>query len=76
MAGRQLRRRDLADLNVRLGDDTHEADLLAENLAPAVAAGLLIQHAPGSPADYSFSHDQIRDHLTAQIQAQRFLVLD
>jgi len=63
--GRSFSLRDLHDIEVRLGENGREAESLADILAPAVGAGLLSQHPAGSAADYSFSHDQIREYLTA-----------
>jgi DNA-binding NarL/FixJ family response regulator/tetratricopeptide (TPR) repeat protein len=69
--GHSFSLRDLREVKIRLGDDGHEAESLADTLAEAVAAGLLIQHSVGSAADYSFSHDRIRDYLTAQLTPPR-----
>jgi len=69
--GRTFSLRDLRDVKIRLGEGEHEAQSLAEALAPAVATGLLIEHQPSSPADYGFTHDQIRDYATAQLTPPR-----
>src|SRR5205823_3519614 len=69
--GRSFSLRDLHDIEVRLGENGREAESLADILAPAVGAGLLSQHPAGSAADYSFSHDQIREYLTAQLTPPR-----
>ncbi len=64
--GRSFSLRDLQAVKARLGDPDSgpdpdaEAGRLAAALAPAVAAGLLSQHQAGAPADYSFSHEQVR----------------
>ncbi len=60
--GRSFSLRDLLAVKIALGDPIPEgeADRLDESMAPAVAAGLLSQHPAGSPADYSFTHEQVR----------------
>jgi predicted ATPase len=63
--GRSFSLRDLADVRLRLGDSASSVDELAVSLGPAVAAGLLIEQPNDSPADYSFAHDQIRQHAMA-----------
>ena len=69
--GRNFSLRDLQELKARLGGGSGDADSLAELLSPAVAAGLLIQHPHGSSADYSFSHEQIREFVTGSLLAPR-----
>jgi DNA-binding CsgD family transcriptional regulator/tetratricopeptide (TPR) repeat protein len=64
--GRNFSLRDLREVRRRLGGDSTEARL-AELLAPAVAAGLLLQHADDAPADYSFTHEQIRAFAAARL---------
>jgi DNA-binding NarL/FixJ family response regulator len=68
--GRSFSLRDLADLKIRLGEETG-SDRLAEALQPAVAAGLLVEQPKNSPADYSFTHDQIRESLVVGLSASR-----
>lgn len=64
--GRSFSLSDLAAVRERTGRDTAESPgELAELLAPAVGAGLLIEQAESAPADYRFAHEQIRD-LTAE----------
>jgi DNA-binding NarL/FixJ family response regulator len=60
--GRSFSLRDLSDVKQRLNDELTETADLADSLAPAVAAGLLVQLPSSSAADYSFTHDQIRQH--------------
>ncbi len=36
------------------------AEPIADDLEPAVAAGLLLRQAQGEPADYTFTHEQVR----------------
>jgi DNA-binding NarL/FixJ family response regulator/tetratricopeptide (TPR) repeat protein len=47
------------------------ADPLADDLAPAVGAGLLLQQAQGEPADYTFTHEQVRQFAANQLSAAR-----
>ena len=51
-----------------LGDG---ADPLADDLAPAVLAGLLLPQAQGEPADYTFTHEQVRQFASSQLSAAR-----
>ena len=71
--GRSFSLKDLHSIKVRLGADEKECSptVLAESLAPAVGAGLLLEHAAGSPADYSFTHDQVREFAGALLTAER-----
>ncbi len=46
-------------------------DLLADDLAPAVRAGLLLPQAQGEPADYTFTHEQVRQFASSQLSAAR-----
>jgi DNA-binding NarL/FixJ family response regulator/tetratricopeptide (TPR) repeat protein len=47
------------------------ADPLADDLGPAVRAGLLLQQAQGEPADYTFAHEQVRQFAANQLSAAR-----
>jgi tetratricopeptide (TPR) repeat protein/DNA-binding CsgD family transcriptional regulator len=60
--GRSFSLKDLQAVRTRLGeaDGAVGTELMAEALRPAVAAGLLNQHQTGAPADYSFTHEQVR----------------
>ncbi len=71
--GRSFSLRDLQAVKARLGDRDAEAELerLAESMSPAVAAGLLQQHQPGSPADYNFTHEQVRQFCLASLSPTR-----
>ena len=69
--GRSFSLRDLRDLKARLGEEAPEVQLLAQSLAPAVDSGLLVQLPDGSSADYSFTHDQIRQYATAALTPPR-----
>ncbi|MBI3745477.1 MAG: AAA family ATPase [Chloroflexi bacterium] len=46
-------------------------DQLAVDLAPAVRAGLLLSQAHGEPADYTFTHEQVRQFAAGQLSAAR-----
>ena len=65
--GRSFSLKDLRAVKVHLKDDDTGCDptVLADALAPAVRAGLLVEHGPGSPADYGFTHDQVREFASA-----------
>jgi DNA-binding CsgD family transcriptional regulator len=71
--GRSFSLRDLLAVKATLGDPVAEAEVgrLAESMAPAVGAGLLAQHQPGSPADYSFTHEQVRQFSLAALSPPR-----
>ena len=47
------------------------ADPLADDLGPAVRAGLLLTQAQGEPADYTFTHEQVRQFAANQLSAAR-----
>ena len=56
----------------RRGDGPGDgADPLADDLAPAVAAGLLLPQAQGEPADYTFTHEQVRQFAANLLSAAR-----
>src|SRR5215211_264069 len=71
--GRNFSLKDLCAVKIRLGDDEDdcEAARLADALAPAVAAGLLVEHPAESAADYSFTHDHVRDFSSSGLTASR-----
>ena len=46
-------------------------DPLADDLAPAVRAGLLLPQSQGEPADYTFTHEQVRQFAANQRSAAR-----
>src|SRR4029079_4427574 len=58
--GRSFSLKDLEALHRRMGESDLDAQGLAVTLAPAVQAGLLSEHPGGTPADYSFRHEQVR----------------
>ena len=71
--GRSFSLRDLQAVKSRLGDPDAEGDpaRLADSMAPAVTAGLLNQHTAGAPADYSFTHEQVRQFALASLSPPR-----
>ena len=69
--GKSFSLRDLRDVKTRLNDETKEVELIAESLVPGVAAGLLVQHPDGSAADFSFTHDRIREYAVATLKPPR-----
>jgi DNA-binding NarL/FixJ family response regulator len=69
--GRSFSLRDLHELRLQLGEESEDVASLAESLAPAVDAALLVQLPDASPADYSFSHDQIRQFAIEALPASR-----
>jgi tetratricopeptide (TPR) repeat protein/DNA-binding CsgD family transcriptional regulator len=71
--GRSFSLKDLRWVKLHLGADEEGCSptVLAESLAIAARAGLLEEHAPGSPADYSFTHDQIREFASAMLTSAR-----
>ncbi|HLF77070.1 MAG TPA: AAA family ATPase [Dehalococcoidia bacterium] len=69
--GRSFSLRDLVEVKRLLGDSARGAGELAQSLEAAVAAGLLMEQPNNSPADYSFTHDQIREYAVAGLPASR-----
>jgi tetratricopeptide (TPR) repeat protein len=69
--GRHFSLKDLQALQVQLGEGEPTPEALDQTLAPAVRAGLLVQHTQDSPADYAFAHDQVRDFATAGLTPTR-----
>jgi len=84
--GRSFSLRDLRAIRARVGEGeigpgaTIEdepggagdgADPLADDLAPAVRAGLLLPQAQSQPADYTFTHEQVRQFAANQLSAAR-----
>jgi DNA-binding NarL/FixJ family response regulator len=69
--GRSFSLRDLAEVRAKLdqGQDDHAS--LGQALAPAVEAGLLLPHPEGAPADFTFSHEQVREFAAAGLQPAR-----
>jgi tetratricopeptide (TPR) repeat protein/DNA-binding CsgD family transcriptional regulator len=67
--GRRFSLKDLREVELRVDGSAPGPEELAETLAPAVAAGLLIEHEEGSAADYSFQHGQVRDFAAGTLTA-------
>ncbi|HLW17791.1 MAG TPA: LuxR C-terminal-related transcriptional regulator, partial [Actinomycetota bacterium] len=67
--GRTFSLRDLQEIRNRLGED--DSTELSDLLMPAVTAGLLNEHPPSSPADFSFTHEQVRSFAAATLSATR-----
>src|SRR5207247_689727 len=63
--------KDLQALRVHLGEPEVALDVLDEAMAPAVRQGLLTQHPTHAAADYSFSHDQVREFAAASLTPAR-----
>ncbi|MDQ3932592.1 MAG: AAA family ATPase, partial [Actinomycetota bacterium] len=61
--GRNFSLKDLRSIKLLLAGDEEDSDptKLAEALAPAVEAGLLVELPEGSVADYRFTHDQVKE---------------
>src|SRR4029077_163456 len=62
-----------ADAAVQMEPDAagDGADPLADDLAPAVTAGLLLPQAVGGAADYTFTHEQVRQFAANLLSAAR-----
>ena len=63
LMGRNFSLKDLREVRLRIGEGGPDGDLvtLGDLMAPAVAAGLLVQQPEDSPADYTFPHEQVRE---------------
>src|SRR5204863_24773 len=60
--GRSFSLRDVRDVRAHLGEPVPELGDLAALFAPGAAIGLLAQHPDGSAADYSFTHEGVREY--------------
>jgi DNA-binding NarL/FixJ family response regulator len=69
--GRHFSLKDLAAVRARLGEEEATQEALEEELAPAVAAGLLVEHGQDSAADYSFAHEQVREFAAGGLSPTR-----
>ena len=65
--GRRFSLKDLREIQLRVDGSAPEPEELAETLAPAVTAGLLVEHEEASAADYSFPHEQVREFAAATL---------
>ena len=70
-AASAIRRRAPADASGEVPGSGDGADPLADDLGPAVQAGLLLPQAQGEPADYTFTHEQVRQFASNQLSAAR-----
>jgi hypothetical protein len=75
--GRSFSLRDLRAVRSRFqpvgsdGAGGTGGDDLADALVPAVEAGLLLQHPAGDAADYTFTHEQVRDFSAGLLSLSR-----
>ena len=69
--GRHFSLKDLYEITRRVDETETRFETLAASLAPAVAAGLLVEHQEASAADYSFPHEQIREFAAAGLSVPR-----
>ena len=70
--GRSFSMRDLGAVRAKVGgSEAGEGSTLTDDLAPAVHAGLLLQHPAGDAADYTFTHDQVRAFALNQLSTTR-----
>jgi DNA-binding CsgD family transcriptional regulator len=71
--GRRFSLKDLREVALRVDGAAPEPAGLAETLAPAVTAGLLIEQPETSAADYAFQHEQVREFAasTLSVPARR-----
>ena len=69
--GRSFSLRDLRAVHEILGEPAAEADVFVERLTPAVDAGLLVALPADMPADFAFTHGQVREFAASLIPASR-----
>ncbi|TME34711.1 MAG: hypothetical protein E6I62_02040 [Chloroflexi bacterium] len=69
--GRSFSLRDLSAVRSRLDQAEPAPGSLADALRPAVTAGLLLEQPEGSSADYTFTHEQVRDLAMAELSQTR-----
>ena len=69
--GRHFSLKDLREIELRVREVDADPDALSATLAPAVAGGLLIQHAEDSAADYSFPHEQVQEFALGTLLPER-----
>jgi DNA-binding CsgD family transcriptional regulator/tetratricopeptide (TPR) repeat protein len=69
--GRHFSLKDLGEVQRIVRESARAVAALEEELAPAVATGLLVQHPEGSAADYSFAHEDVREVASAALTPAR-----
>ena len=70
--GRSFSVRDLQSIGNGVGGgEARTPESIAAALAPVVDAGLLLAHPQGDAADYTFTHEQVRDFAVAQLTNAR-----
>ncbi|HSM39036.1 MAG TPA: AAA family ATPase [Candidatus Limnocylindrales bacterium] len=69
--GRSFSLRDLQAVRGRLDDRADAPGELGDRLAPAVEAGLLLSHPEGAPADFTFTHEQVREFAIGELSQGR-----
>ncbi|TAJ19813.1 MAG: hypothetical protein EPO65_05600 [Dehalococcoidia bacterium] len=69
--GRNFSLRDLSDMKGQLGEGAPGPSAFAALLAPAVEIGLLSQLPDGSPADYAFTHEGVREYVMGTLAPPR-----
>jgi len=69
--GRHFSLKDLREVELHVRQIDADLESLSASLAPAVSAGLLIQHAGDSPADYSFPHEQVQEFAMGTLEPAR-----
>jgi hypothetical protein len=75
--GRSFSVRDVIAIRERLGvapgaaGDPQDPAAIAAALAPAVEAGLILQHPAGDAADFTFTHEQVREFAVNQLSNAR-----
>lgn len=65
--GRHFSLKDLAALRTQMRMEDVTTESIDRDLQPAVATGLLLQHAEESPADYGFAHEHVREYCAASL---------
>ncbi|MFN2589721.1 MAG: AAA family ATPase [Actinomycetota bacterium] len=69
--GRSFSLRDLRVIRQQLDGTDADGGSEGDALRPAVAAGLLIEQGEGAPADYTFTHEQVREFAAAGLSQTR-----
>jgi DNA-binding CsgD family transcriptional regulator/tetratricopeptide (TPR) repeat protein len=71
--GRHFSLKDLREVQIRVREAQPEpaTEDLEEEMLPAVAAGLLVQHPESAAADYSFGHEQVREFAASSLSPAR-----